>query len=293
MKKNLILALLLILVIILCWFLYRYMQSRAEPEAEQPEQTQQDQQPQQPQKQGYEDEEFETFEVDYSALEIPFFESSLSHETVSHLGYTTCYCNETKIPSWVAYRLDRSDLAGDISRSDNFVCDPGVKGPQATTYDYKGSGYDRGHMAPAADMKWSSQAMIESFYMSNMCPQAGNLNRGDWKRLEELCRDLTERYDKIYVVCGPVGRDTLGTIGPGKVHVPAAFFKTLLVETGDRQFSAIGFYFENKSATIPLSKRALSIDSLEVLTGIDFYPSLPDIVERPTEASFTLRDWNL
>ena len=109
---------------------------------------------------------------------------------IRHTGYTVSYNAETKIPNWVAWTLTPERFEETVSRYDKFLPDPEVVIP-VTTEDYKRSGYDRGHLCPAADNKWDEQAMRESFYMTNVCPQDHNLNRGDWKELEEACRDWT------------------------------------------------------------------------------------------------------
>lgn len=111
-------------------------------------------------------------------------------QVIRHTGYTVSYNAETKIPNWVAWTLTPERFEETVSRYDKFLPDPEVAHP-VTTEDYKRSGYDRGHLCPAADNKWDEQAMRESFYMTNVCPQDHNLNRGDWKELEEACRDWT------------------------------------------------------------------------------------------------------
>ena len=117
-------------------------------------------------------------------------------------------------------------LAVKEERTDKFLPDPDVRGAKAYSNDYTKSGYDRGHMAPAADMKWSKQAMAESFYMSNICPQNPNLNRGDWNDLEEKSRQWAKKYGAVYIACGPVyDHGKPKRIGNNKVAVPDAFYK--------------------------------------------------------------------
>ena len=162
-----------------------------------------------------------------------------------------------------------------------------------TTDDYKRSGMDRGHMCPAGDNRWHWKAMQESFYMTNICPQNHNLNRGDWKELEDACRLWTKKEGKLYIVCGPVlYRQKHRTIGrKHKVTVPEAFFKVIL-STRNGHPKAIGFIFKNLSGNHPLKNYVNSVDEVERITGIDFFPALPDDVEKKVEAMQDLNLWS-
>ena len=220
------------------------------------------------------------------------FNLILFEQIISHIGYTVSYNEDYCIPNWVAYELTASEVEGLESRSDKFVPDPMVTGRTATTDDYRNSGWDRGHMAPAADMKWSRQAMVESFYLSNICPQNHNNNAGVWKKLEEATRSLAGRFSFVYVVSGPIVGKAHLKIGPNKVAVPKAFFKCLLVADGDR-WQAIGFVTPNEAGKRPLAEYAHSIDEIEEMTGIDFFPALPDDIEALTEADFDPEIWEI
>ena len=121
-------------------------------------------------------------------LEIPITQKECTEQIISHLGFTVSYNQDWLIPNWVAYELTNTEVNGTYPRRGSFCPDPKVKGRTAVTYDYTNSGYDRGHMAPAADLKWSEQSMLESFYLSNICPQNRNLNSGIWLGLEEAVR---------------------------------------------------------------------------------------------------------
>lgn len=227
-------------------------------------------------------------------MELARVTSRQPQQVIQHIGYTVSYNPSWFIPNWVAYELTFSEVNGSAPRSNDFAPDPEISDP-VMEYEYKGFGYDRGHMAPAADMKWSRQAMSESFYMSNMCPQNHNLNDKDWKYLEEHVRDLARKFDNIYVCCGPIVTSTDHTIGNyHSIVVPQAFFKVLLRRKGD-SWSAIGFRMENKSRSgkFPLSHFAMSVNELEDLCGIDFFYSLPDDIEEEIESSYNLSDWNL
>ena len=208
-------------------------------------------------------------------------------------GYTVSYNRRLNLPNWVAWELDRDKLVERESRSDKFLPDPDLPPAEAvTTDDYKGCGYDRGHMCPAGDNRWHWRAMQESFYMTNICPQNHNLNRGDWKELEEACREWARRDGSLYIVCGPIlYRQKHKVIGrEHRVTVPEAFFKVLLSTAGGRP-KAIGFIYKNTAGNHPLDSYVNTIDQVERITGIDFFPGLPDEVERRVEASCNLSLW--
>lgn len=202
-------------------------------------------------------------------------------------GYTLSYNDEWKTPNWVAWELTPEELKGKVKRTDFFEADPDLPARVRSEHrDYSGSRYDRGHMAPAGDMKWDEQAMVESFYMSNMCPQAPNLNKGEWRILEEQCRRWTQRgRTPLYIVCGPIVEEGKNhkRIGRAKVTVPDAFFKVVL-RLGKTP-AAVGFIFPNDDCTAPLSHYAVPVDEVEAITGIDFFPRLPDEQEKALEAT--------
>ncbi len=231
--------------------------------------------------------------INLDNIEIPIVMDERSDRIITHKGFTLSYNYDWKIPNWVAYELTDVEVKGEVPRYDKFKPDPMV--PQnlsATTNDYKHSGYDRGHLAPAADMKWDEQAMRESFYLSNICPQNPNLNGGVWKDLEEQVRDLASQKGSIFVACGPIVTDTSKTIGENKVVVPQAFFKVLLQEE-DGKIHTIGFVYENVSGKKPMSTYAMTVDEVEEITGIDFFPSLPNKIEKKTESEVDFTKWTL
>lgn len=231
--------------------------------------------------------------VNLNNIEIPYITDDRSDRVITHKAYTVSYNYDWKIPNWVAYELTDVEVEGDVPRYDKFKPDPMVpKNVTAYTEDYKYSGYDRGHMAPAADMKWDEQVMRESFYLSNICPQNPNLNGGVWKDLEEQVRDLATQKGRIFVVCGPIVNDASTTIGENKVVVPQAFFKVLLQEE-DEELHAIGFIYENKSGRQPMSTYARTIDEVEEITNIDFFHSLPDYIERQIESDIDFTKWTV
>lgn len=226
-------------------------------------------------------------------VEIPAEIEGRTEQIIDHLGYTVSYNADWKIPNWVAYELTKEEAEGSESRSDSFVPDPQVAPDQSSnTSDYLRSNFDRGHLAPAGDMKWSKQAMKESFYLSNICPQNGNLNSGIWKDLETQVRVLAEQKGSIYVVCGPIVSDRPKTIGANDVAIPDAFFKVLL-QNDDNNWYSIAFMFANKNGKKPLSTYAMSVEELQTITAIDFFPALPDSVEQIVESQVDFTKWNI
>lgn len=206
-------------------------------------------------------------------------------------GYTASYNKTTKLPNWVAWHLTADRTTGPAKRSGvDFQADMDVPAPRAEDSDYYGSGYDRGHMCPAADNKYSEKAMEESFLFTNMCPQNGNFNRGDWNEMEQACRRWAKEYGGVYVVCGPIlYKGKHKTIGKNKVVVPEAFFKVVL-RTGENP-KAIGFIYKNAEGNRPKGDYVNTVDEVERITGIDFFPSLPDDVENKVEATADIADW--
>ena len=212
-------------------------------------------------------------------------------QILKRTGYVASYNKTTLLPNWVAWHLTAERTEGSAKRSGvDFAEDTEVPEPRATDWDYYNSGYDRGHMCPAADNKWSKKAMEESFHFTNMCPQNGNLNRGDWNEMEMACRKWAKKYGDLYIVCGPIlYKGKHKTIGKNKVVVPEAFFKVVL-RTGDNP-QAIGFIYKNTSGNRPKDSYVNTVDEVERITGIDFFPSLPDDVEKKVEAECDLGLW--
>jgi endonuclease G len=223
--------------------------------------------------------------TDMGQLEIPSMPNGKQGQVIQRTGYTLAYDKKTKTPQWVAWELTKEETKGNHERTDKFLPDPNVEGAKVVTTDYTGSGYDRGHMAPAGDMKWSKKAMEESFYMSNICPQIHHLNTGDWNELEANTRKWARRYGSVYVTCGPIYNGSRRTqyIGKNRVKVPDAFFKVILIQS-PKKTCALGFFFENEAGQRPLNEYLVSVDYLEQTTGIDYFPSLPDELENTLEA---------
>ncbi len=227
-------------------------------------------------------------------MELPARLKGVPEQIIRHTGFTLSFNREHNNPNWVAWELTASEASAAGRREDNFLPDPEVAAPhQVTTADYKGSGYDRGHMVPAADMHWSGRAQAECFYMTNICPQDHSLNAGSWATLEKACRRWAQQEGRVYIVCGPLydrGRK-LPTIGRDhRVTVPTGFFKCVLSLQQGRE-KAIGFIYSNRSHKQPMTQATTSVDEVERLTGMDFFVNVPDQLERRIEASYSLKVW--
>ena len=223
-------------------------------------------------------------------LEIPLLKRN---ETItSHTGFSLCYQEDFEQASWVAYELTSNETVSVTERNDKFLTDPAIPSGSATTSDYAGSGYDRGHLAPAADMGWSVQTMKESFYFSNISPQLPGFNRGIWKKAEEQVRNWAREYGSVYVATGPVLEKGLPVIGPNQVAVPNYFYKVIL-RCRPSDTSAIGILIPHASSTESLTSYYVSVDNIENVTGIDFFHQLPDNTEAREEKTCNHGEWPL
>ena len=227
--------------------------------------------------------------------EVPFDywpHTDRQHEIIEYTSYVLAYSEKHEQALWVAYELDQFKASANLyNRTDNFREDPNVATRSATLADYRGSGFDRGHLAPAGDFKFSKIAMSETFYMTNMSPQTPGFNRGVWNKLEALVRNWAIEEDKLYIVTGGVLHDSLPTIGQNQVSVPQYFYKIVLDYTLPG-IKAIAFLMENEGSALPLNNFVVTIDSLESLTGIDFFPSLEDNLEAQLESTIFIEEWN-
>lgn len=216
---------------------------------------------------------------------------SRADEIIKHTAYTLCYNENAEQASWVAYKLTSTMCNNNgEERTNNFREDVDVKTGSAIPNDYKKSGYDRGHLCPAGDMGWSEQTMSESFFMSNMSPQLPKFNRGIWKTLESDVRDWAKKNDEIYIVTAGILKDSLKMIGENKVVVPEYYYKVVL-DLHQPQYKAIAFVLPNQGSTKSVFDYAVTIDSVEHLTGIDFFPMLPDSLEHNLESYMNVELW--
>ncbi|WP_154199347.1 DNA/RNA non-specific endonuclease [Ancylomarina sp. 16SWW S1-10-2] len=188
-------------------------------------------------------------------------------ELVTHTYYTLSYNEENEQANWVAYKLTREMIQGVAVRKNKFKEDPDVETGSAKLVDYKGSGYDRGHLCPAAAMKINAKAMSESFYMSNMSPQVPGFNRGKWKSLEAKVRKLTVENDSLYVISGPVFKNNKGEIGPDHVTIPGYYFKVIYFP---RQKKTLSYLMPNRKIEKNIDAFVVPLDSIERISHIHF-----------------------
>lgn len=232
----------------------------------------------------------------------PVLQFPYASQVIEHLGYVVSYNADYKVPNWVLYEFTLGETLARLKRSDNFDVDPQVPAKDmAQLEDYRHSGYDRGHMCTSDHLGWSREAQEESFYLSNMCPQDHDFNAGIWLDLEHKIRRWAERDSAITIVCGPVLPRTaaeakaMKKIGKGHVLVPEQFYKVILAPYAAKP-RAIAFLMPNHNETVNVQNRRLreyvvTVDSIEALTGIDFFPALPDKIEKEVEATYNLKDW--
>jgi endonuclease G len=221
-------------------------------------------------------------------LEIP--KTNTKDKIINHVGYSLLYNEIHEQANWVAYELTKDETNKIFDRTNKFLVDQSVKSGSATDKDYENSGYDRGHLAPASDMGWSEITMEESFYYSNMSPQDPSFNRGIWKKSEELIRAWAIENNSLYIATGPILSNNLQTIGPNKVSVPNYYYKVIL-DYSEPGIKGIGFILPNIGSKEELQNYAVSIDSVESLTGIDFFPLLDDDQETLIEKSLCVNCW--
>lgn len=194
----------------------------------------------------------------------------------SYKGFDLAYNEASEQATWVVYVLTKEEVEeGSVARSDNFRSDKSISTGSASLADYRKSGYDRGHLAPAGDMKWDKEAMSQSFLMSNMSPQNPSFNRGIWRELEEQVRRWAVERDSLYIVSGPVLSGIESTIGENEVGVPGYYFK-IVVDLSPPAHGMIAFLMPNKGSDLDLDHYAISVDSLESFTGYNFFELAPE-----------------
>lgn len=207
-----------------------------------------------------------------------------------YTGFFVSFNPVHHVPNYVAWELTADEANGNCPRNNAFRPDPEVEGCP-TLDDYRGSGFDRGHMAPAADMKWSEQAMLDCHFLTNMCPQDHSLNGGKWNSLEQMCRTWAQRDSAIIIITGPVLADELPrAIGSTRVSVPERFFKIVFAPYANPP-RAIGFVMPNSPVDDQMEALAVSVDQIEEITGYDFFSELPDELENQVEATAIYKNW--
>jgi len=231
--------------------------------------------------------------------EIPDFVLPAIHygdEIIKHKNYTLRYEEDYEVPAWVAYKLRGEYTKGFANRAVNqFIPDRKVKDNSALTGDYSNTGYDRGHMLPAGDFKCCQELMNETFFMSNICPQVPDFNRGIWENIEERVRGWAVRDEEVFVVTGPILRKGLPTIGRyNRVAIPEYFYKIVLFyqPKSDKKSRMIAFLLPNEALFGKrMNNYVVSVDEVEKVTGIDFFAKLPAEIQTKLEANSSWSDW--
>lgn len=223
--------------------------------------------------------------------QVNYLPAKLDGDIISHTYYTLSYNEAHEQAEWVAYKLTANMIGVGISRTDDFRPDVMISTGSAQLSDYKGSGYDRGHLCPAGDMVFSQVAMSESFFMSNMSPQNPSFNRGIWKKLESLVRSWAVKEGEVYVVTGPILSVSLGSIGANAFTIPKYYYKVVF-DYREPEQKMIALILPNEKSQKDLESYVVSVDDLEGVTGIDFFPELDDDVEEELESVRDLTAWS-
>ena len=213
-------------------------------------------------------------------------------EIVNHSAYTLSYNDEHEQPNWVIHMVTKDILYGAVSRTNDFRPDPNLKCGSMDSVDYWNSGFDRGHLAPSADFRWSLNALSESYYYSNMSPQVADLNRGAWSKLENQGREWSLDCNELFVVTGPVLKPNLPKVQQGsfRLSIPEYYYK-IFVDLYGPEYKAIAFIMPNKKIDDPIMNYVVSIDEIEKKTGIDFFPTLDDSLEERLEKKSIEEEW--
>ena len=216
---------------------------------------------------------------------------STTGQIVKHPFYTLSYNEKYEQAEWVAYRLTDDQISHSKYKRPYFQKDPEIKTKSAHYKNYKNSGYDKGHLCPAGDRKFSKEAYDSTFFMSNVTPQEHKFNAGVWNRLEQKTRFWATKYQGIYVITGGVLKPNLKTIGTEEVAVPEAFYKIILDYT-QPEVKAIAFLVPHIESNKALYSFVTSIDEIEKLTKIDFFPELADEIENKLEKTSSYKQWS-
>ena len=232
----------------------------------------------------------------YECLEQPAPLSGKPEVILFKTDFIVSYNTATLCPNYVAWHLTPNRLKGSAQRLDQFSGDMVLSERlRVLSEDYAGSGYDRGHLCPAADNRHSATSMSETFLMTNVCPQSHGLNEGDWNELEQQCRSWVRNYGDLYIVAGPIfDSNTPRKIGRRKhckISVPDRFYKVILSMGSEPK--AIGFVYSNEPSHAEMRSYAVSVSQVERITGIDFFPNLPDDMERRVERTCNPAAWGI
>lgn len=271
MNRRFVYPILIILVTVGLYYLERYVDKRNEVYPEMSE-------------------ERSSSENTTSEFGVDMKPSSTTGVVVDHVYYSLSYSEEHEQAEWVAYELKKSHLSRNDFERPDFVEDRDVATKSADWRNFRGSGYDRGHLCPAGDRRFSYEAYHETFLTSNISPQNREFNGGIWNRLEQKVRYWAGGKDGVYVVTGGVLKRGLRSVGYENVSVPDAFYK-IVVDRSGGEYKAIAFLIPNEPSNESFYNYVTTIDAIESKTGIDFFPELPDSEENKLESSINLKDW--
>lgn len=219
-----------------------------------------------------------------------FLPTSTTRQIVHHQGYSLSYSEPHEQAEWVAYELKKEHLSNRNFDRPYFEIDKAVKSGAASWKNYKNSGYDRGHLCPAGDRGYSQEAHAETFLTSNITPQTHEFNSGIWNTLEQKIRYWSSRYDGVFVVTGGVLKGDMKTIGTENVAVPNHFYKVVMDYNGGNP-KVLAFLLPHNNTTRPLYEFVVTVDEVEEITGIDFFPGLDDEIENRLESSKNYKHW--
>ena len=220
-----------------------------------------------------------------------YLPTSTTNQIIHHKNYSLSYSEPHEQAEWVAYELKASHISSINHKRPYFEIDNAVKTGAAHWRNYKKSGYDKGHLCPAGDRRFTQEAHDETFLTSNISPQEHKFNAGVWNRLEQKVRYWAKKYDGVFVVTGGVLKNGLKTIGDEGVSVPNQFYKIILDNTNGK-IKVLAFIVNHEDSDLPLYKFVVSVDEVEALTGIDFFPELEDSIENKLEASSSYKSWS-
>jgi endonuclease G len=220
-----------------------------------------------------------------------FLPTSTTGQIIHHESYSLSYSEPYEQAEWVAYELKKSHLSNSKFKRPYFGIDKAVKTGAASWRNYKNSGYDRGHLCPAGDRNYSQEAHDETFLTSNISPQNHDFNSGIWNTLEQKIRYWASKYDGVFVVTGGVLVENLETIGEERVAIPKHYYKIIL-DANNGKVKMIAFLIPHRKSNEPLYDFVVSVDSIEALTGIDFFPELEDSLENDLEARSDYKNWS-
>lgn len=231
--------------------------------------------------------------TDLLCYEVPQITENQTEQILKRKGYITSYNQDTRNANWVAWHMTRETEDGPWKRDGlPYIEDMEVEGVRQELNDWLNltDVYDHGHLCPAADCRWDKDAMVQTFLLTNMCPQDKELNRGGWEELENRCRGWARHYGSIYIAAGPIFYSkNYQTIGNNHVGVPDAFFKVVLVMNSCPK--TIGFIYPNHKTDHSLEYYVKTVDEVENITGIDFFHNIPDDIENSIEAVADLTKW--